>query len=473
MMKRIDPRAWFCSMSDIYNRRDEYAHGRLISLISALVTAFYNVFITGIFHTGFLTMYGMSISDYGIITFIPYIANCFSIFSSMVLGRFKRRKKVVLAAKIYFYAMYILATTIMPQFVLGQRERMYCFIAIQFLAHSVYALFNPGLTAWFYNFYPQDNERRTRYIMLNQIFASVMSSFVLLFSGVLTDAVSGSPYQRTLILGMRYLAFVLVLVDVSMQARAKEYPYPETARTRFSDVFTLSFRYRKFLMCLLLMFAWNYIANLNNGLWGYHLLNHMRFGYTLINAMSIMYTFILVFTAPAWRRVLRRYSWIKTFGLTNLLWVPTEVGYFFMSVDRPWMYVPLSVWQNLLAVGLNLSYANVLYMNLPEENSTAHIAFYTIGCNVFAFLGLLTGTAVSSITGDVPVRMLGMEVYSVQFTTLMRALAQLTIGLVLTLRWRSFTNDRDIAEVESQAAVSATHARRLRAQWRARLKRGR
>ena len=471
MMKRIDPKAWLHSMSDIYNRRDERAHGRLISLASALITAFYNVFITGIFHTGFLTMYGMSISDFGIITFIPYIANCFSIFSSMVLARFKKRKKIVLAAKIYFYAMYILATTIMPQIVQGQRQRMYCFIAIQFLAHAVYALFNPGLTAWFYHFYPDDNDRRTRYIMLNQIFASVMSSFVLLFSGVLTDAVSGSPYQRTLILGMRYLAFALVLLDVFMQSRAKEYPYPETPRTRFTEVFTLSFRYRKFLMCLLLMFVWNYIANLNNGLWGYHLLNHMHFGYTLINAMSIMYTGILIFTAPVWRRILHRYSWIKTFGLTNILWVPTEVLYFFMSADRPWMYVPISVWQNLLAVGLNLSYANVLYMNLPEENSTAHIAFYTIGCNIFAFLGLLTGTAVSSITGDTPVRMLGMDVYSVQFTTLMRGAAQLAIGVALTLCWHAFTNDKDIAEVESQAAISATHKRRLRMALRARLHR--
>ena len=41
------------SLSDMYSIRDEESKGRLISLGSAMITAFYNVFITGIFYTGF------------------------------------------------------------------------------------------------------------------------------------------------------------------------------------------------------------------------------------------------------------------------------------------------------------------------------------------------------------------------------------------------------------------------------------
>ena len=115
-----------------------------------------------------------------------------------------------------------------------------------------------------------------------------MSSAVLLLSAIITDAVAGSKYQSQLILGFRYFAFFLVIIDVSMQACAKEFPYPEGPRIRLVQVFTLPFKYRKFLYCLLLMFFWNYIGNLNNGLWSYHLLNHMEFSYTLINTMSVM-----------------------------------------------------------------------------------------------------------------------------------------------------------------------------------------
>lgn len=438
-------------MSDIYNLKDNDAKGRLISLGSSLMTSFYNVFITGIFYTGFLSMYDISIEGAGIISYIPLIASCSSLFSSIILEKIKKRKKILVASKIYFYAMYILATTLMPQFITDPTARLWAFGIILFLAYAVYALFSPGFTPWFYTFYPNDNERRTRYITYNQIFSSIMSSAVMLLSAVITDALKGSPAQDTIILVMRYLAFVLVLIDVFMQAQAIEYPYPPSPQIKFRQIFTLPFQYKKFLYCLLMMFAWNFIANLNNGLWAYHLLNHFDFSYTLINSMSVMYTFILIFTQPFWRGVLRKYSWIKTFGLTCLVWMPTEVMFFLMNPTNLYLYVPLCVVQNLLSVGLNLSYSNILYMNLPSENSTAHIAFYSVGCNLFAFLGLFVGTQISSITGDNAIWFLNMEFYSVQFTTLARAITMFALGLLLTLKWRSFTPQKDIDEVEAYA----------------------
>lgn len=436
------------SLSEIYNLRDDYAKGRLISLGSALLTALYNVFITGIFYTGFLTIYDISITEMGIISFIPLIASCFSVFSSMILERIKRRKAVLVASKIFFYAMYILATTAMPNFVHDPQQRVIWFGVILFVAYAVYALFSPGFTPWFYNFYPADNNKRIRYISLNQIFSSIMSSAVLMASGLLTDAVAGSPYQAQLIIGFRYVAFLFVLIDVGMQACAREFTYPETARLKFSQVFTLPLKYRKFMACMALMFAWNFISNLNNGLWVYHLLNHMHFSYTLINSMSVEYTVILVLATPLWRRLLKRYSWIKTFGIANLIFVPTELLFFMMTPERAYFYVPLATWQNILSVGLNYSYANVLYMNLPEENSTAHIAFYTVGCNLFAFFGLTVGTYVSSITGDTPMHMLGMDIYSVQFTCLMRMVLLLAVALICIFKWRAFTPDADIPLIE-------------------------
>ena len=460
-MKHIDLRRMTRSLGEIYNLRDDNAKGRLISLGSSLLTALYNVFITGIFYTGFLTIYDISITEMGIISFIPLIASCFSVFSSMILERIQRRKPILLASKVFFYAMYILATTAMPNFVADPHQRVIWFGAILFVAYAVYALFSPGFTPWFYNFYPADDAPRIRYISLNQMFSSIMSSVVLLASGFLTDAVAGSPYQEQLIIGLRYAAFLFVLIDVGMQACAREYPYPVGEKLRFYQVFTLPLRYRKFMACMILMFAWNYISYLNNSLWTYHLLNHMNFSYTLINSMSVEYTVILMLTTPMWRRVLRRYSWIKTFGIANLIFVPTELLFFTMTPERSYLYVLLGTWQNILAVGLNYSYANVLYMNLPEENSTAHIAFYSVGCNLFAFLGLMTGTWVSSLTGDTPVYMLGMDVYSVQFTCLMRMVLLLVVALVCMRYWRVFTPDKDIAAME-EAQAERRRARELK-----------
>ena len=113
------------------------------------------------------------------------------------------------------------------------------------------------------------------------------------------------------------------------------------------------------------------------------------------------------------------------------------------------MYIPLCLWQYILSVGMNLSYGNLLYLNLPEENSTAHIAFYSIGCNLCAFLGLLTGTQIAAISGDTTFMFLGLEVYSVQFTTLARAVTIFALALVCIYGWKLFTPEREIEEVEA------------------------
>ncbi|MBR2432312.1 MAG: hypothetical protein IKB23_05280, partial [Clostridia bacterium] len=101
------------SFRDIFSMKDNDSKGRSIHLSSHLLTTFYNVFVTGIFHTGFLSMYGMSITDTGVLTFIPYLCNLFSIFSSKILERFRKRKGILIASKIIYYALHIVATTAM------------------------------------------------------------------------------------------------------------------------------------------------------------------------------------------------------------------------------------------------------------------------------------------------------------------------------------------------------------------------
>jgi len=437
------------SLSDMYSTRDEESKGRLISLGSAMITAFYNVFITGIFYTGFLSMYDISITGVGIVTFIPYIANCFSVFSPRILGRFQKRKWLLLASKIYFYAMYIIATTLMPQFVTDSDARLRWFIILLFLAYSVYALFSPGFTTWFYRFYPAESERRTRYFAYNQTFSSILSSIMLLVSSILTDAVEGSAMQDQLILGFRYFAFLLVLVDVAMQAMAKEYPYAEAPKLRLDKVFTIPFRYRKFMLCMVVMFAWNYIGNLNNGLWNFHLLNNLGFSYTVINAVGMMSTIWLLCTVGIWQRLLHRFSWIKTFGIACVAFAPTEFLMFSLTPGDEGMWAIASVVQQICSVGFNLAYANILYLNLPREESTACISFNTIGCNLFAFLGMITGTLVSSIGGEGTISFLGRELFAVQFTTLMRCIFLVSLGLWMAISWRKFTPDDDIERIDS------------------------
>ena len=74
---KIRPSHAALELRQIYGWHDDQRKGRTISLISSLLTSVYNVFITGVFHTGFLSMYDIDLVGVGIISFIPPLANCF------------------------------------------------------------------------------------------------------------------------------------------------------------------------------------------------------------------------------------------------------------------------------------------------------------------------------------------------------------------------------------------------------------
>ena len=245
-------------------------------------------------------------------------------------------------------------------------------------------------------------------------------------------------------------AFVLVLIEILVQSRAKEYPSQENPNLKFREVFTLSFKYPKFMACMAFLFAWSFAGNLGGGVWSYHMLNHLNFSYTTINIVNVLYTPVLLLLSPVWQKILGRLSWMRTLGLAILLVVPTEYAFFMMHPGNGWMYIPLCMIQHIMYVGISLAMGNVLYMNLPAENPTTHIVFNTIGGNIFALMGMATGTWISSWTGDETIYLFGMDMYSIQFTALLKGAMMTVMGAAALWRWRAFTSDKDIAEIEQK-----------------------
>lgn len=342
----------------------------------------------------------------------------------------------------------------MPRFVKSPDVRLLFFILIIFCSNILYAPFEPAILDWFYRFYPKDNEKRANYIMIKHMSACVISSIVTLFSSFIADALGRTPYQNVLILTMRYLAFSLVLADVFVMSKVQPPTCVDSGISKLKDVLIVPFHNRKFIRCMLITFAYSYIKNLNVGLWEYHLLNHMHFSYTLINSKVLLYTIVLMLVFPVWQKVLRRYSWIKTLGIAMLLYSPTEILYFFMTKEIAFIFLPVSIIQHIVNVGVDLTYGNIMYLNLPEERSTEHISFSVLDCNIFSFLGLLTGTAISAVTGDSSFVLFELELYSVQFTNLLIGVLFLIQSMIMILKWRSFTPDIEIVEIEHYQKVN-------------------
>lgn len=424
----------YLDLFTVFNWKDEKAKGRCCMLASAVLSTLVSDLTAGTLYTAFLTVNDFSIVDAGIISFLPLIAACFSIFSPMILERFKKRRWILAGGRLAYYTINIVGLTLLPHLVKDQSAKLICFGAVVFLASLVNNLFASGYSVWHLNFIP--DSVRARYLSYQQMITALLSGVALIGSGVIADSLRGAPNEATVLTILRVVGYGLAVADVVFLALPREYEYSQReSRIRLLNVFRLPFRNRKFMLTMGLIAFWTFLANLPSSGWTYYLLNTAHTGVTLINVMAFIYGFFLVFLTPRWQRVLGRHSWFKTFAIAAFMNGPTIlVSAFISEANCVWLYPLVRICQHVIGVGLNLTWANFPYINTPREDQTYYMSFYILLANLVAFFGQFTGTLFMNWMGERTVWLFGAEMTAVQLLMLAQGVLNLVCG-VLILRF--------------------------------------
>ena len=96
-----------------------------------------------------------------------------------------------------------------------------------------------------------------------------------------------------------------------------------------------------------------------------------------------------------------------------------------------WLLPLLRMIQHFLGVGLNTSYSNLTFINMPATDQTNYISFHTVSSNGAAFLGMLCGTTFINSFPDIMMMIGGMEFVNVQMLLWVQAFGQLAVPLLL------------------------------------------
>lgn len=420
-------------IGSLFNFREEHAKGRsCMALSAALVMTISNI-SAGMFYTSFMTSHGINIVELGILTFIPFIANCFSIFSPSILERFKKRRFVLGGGRLLYYTLELLAVTLMPYFVKDPALKMTLFISIVFAANIINSLFSGGYSVWHVNFIPE--EVRANFFAANTLITAVISGVTSLGASIVADMLTGSAYEETVIVVLRVTAYMLGILDVVILSLPKEYPYKqEQAHPRLRDIFVMPLQNRRFALTMLIVFLYGFFAQVPASSMTYFLVNTIGVEYTLVGVVNMMWPLFLFAFLPLWQKVLRKLGWLKTFALAQALHMPTTLLYSFISpVNYMWLMTTVRLIQHVLGVGRSLTWSNILYINLPETDQTNYVSFHTLTTNVAAFLGMMTGTSFVSAFPDLSLRMFGTNFCNVQVLMWVQMFGELFVPFLLLL----------------------------------------
>ena len=273
-------------------------------ILSAVTVSVINWLTTGLFYTSFLMTNGIDIVNIGILTFVPYIANCFSIFSPSILERFQKRKLLLAASRLAYYSLNILGITVLPLFVSDPQLKMILFVAIVFSANIINALFSSGYSVWHVKFIP--DHVRADYFSMNQLLTAFIGCGAALLSSFVADALSGSAYENTIIVVFRYAAFALGALDVLLLSLPKEYPYSRSKELpKLRHIVTKPFTHKKFAITMAIVFVWTFCVNAPQSTLNYYLINDVGVSYSFIYIINMFYPFFLLAFLPLWNRFLR------------------------------------------------------------------------------------------------------------------------------------------------------------------------
>lgn len=391
---------------EVFNFRDDRAKGRSCMLISNLLLTVVNTLTTGIFYTGFLLANDISMVDIGVLGFIPFLTSLFSLFSPMILERFKRRKWLLTASRLAFYTLNIAGITLVPMLHLGKQVNYILFIILVFCANAINFLFTSGYSVWQVNFLPP--QVRANYFSFQQIISGALSAVTVLISGFITDSVKQSGNQLQVMTIMRLLAFGVAIAEVLVLCLPREYEYAKSAKISIRSLITTPFHHHKFLLTMLIVFMWNFGTYLSLAAFDVYILDTVQVSYTMISAINAAYSVFLILFAPMWKRVLARHDWLKTFAIAALMHAPTVFLNSFVNPSNYfWLYTAMRLLQHFIGVGLNLTFANMAYVHLPEKDQTYCMSFFVLVTNVAAFTGQLTGTTFIAATPNLSIPLFG------------------------------------------------------------------
>lgn len=420
----------------IYTLKTENGRGRCVILAHVANNNVISWLTTGMFYTSFLMIYGIDIVNVGIITFVPYIASCFGIFSPAILERFQKRKVFLGITRAIYYILNILGITLIPVLVADAQARIIALIAVVFISNIVNALTGSGYTVWHIKFVPP--EMRADYFSIQSLVSNAIGIGASLASGIVADLLESSAYADTFIIALRYIGFAFAMLDVVLLCLPKEFPYEHSKPPRLKDIFTLPFKSRPFLMTMAVIFLFTFFTAIPSSSLNYYLLNTVGVEYTFVYAINFVYPIIQLFLLPVAKKFVHKHGWFETFALFVFGSFPTQFLYSFIAPGNYlWVLPTVRITQHFFGTFYNLANSNLIYANLPPEDQTNYLSFHSIITNAASFLGMMAGTGFVAWFGDRTLPFLGHAFDSVQMLLWAEGIGYIILPLFVFLNLKT------------------------------------
>lgn len=419
------------------NRTEEMAVSRRNIAVSNYTAGIINNLIGGNFFTGLLLLMHADDSFMGLVTMVGFIGNLLQIFSPILLERFQSRKTLLIASRAIIYFFNIIIISAIPLMGFTDRTKLMMILVIILLANLINALTASGFSVWHIKNIPE-NIRANYYSVFTVTNGIIIYTVIFAFSKIVDYfKVSGNEMAGLYII--RAVALLLCIVDIFFLYRIKEHPNQSSGINR--NIFNMllnPFKEKKYLITVFIACLWNFSANIPGPYFTIYMLKDLKVSYSFLTLINMFNIPILIFLTPLWRKRINATSWFKTLYFAMGLYLLNYICLALVTKTTIMLYPIALIFAFFVAPGINLVFANIPFINIPDKDQTNYIGFYSTMNNLAALLGVLTGKEFIRHTEGMTIDFIGIQMQNKQYILILTAVVMLfAVVLIYILQKRS------------------------------------
>ncbi len=393
---------------------------------------------SGAFLVGLLKYMGASDAFCGYILAIPVLAAIIQVFSPIILESLESRKGIVIVGSMVHRLL--LVTLIATPFLPVSPQARLIIATIIFLISSLAVSFvNPAIANMYVSFVPQNI--RGKFFGRRESIMLFVATLITLIMGTVLDAQkdAGNEIKGHVIIYI--FIFLFSLINFLSYHFMKEVPLVHTAqRLKFSEIFTLPFKDKRFLVYFVMLVIWNFGIQIAGSYYSVYLKSDLNMSYTVITILNFINSILYVFMARKWGVFADKKGWATTTMITIGILSIGHFTWFLCSADSI-ILMPLLLISHIASgiaySGINISLFNLQFDFTPDEKRTVYIGFSAAFSGLLGYIAAVAGAQLVGIFGSNKIMLLGNPYDIKQILFLTSSILLLICALYIFIFMRS------------------------------------
>ena len=408
----------------VRSRRHIVLYGYSNSLIFNLTS--------GAFLSGFWLALNADADWISMVIMLASLANILQITSPFILQMINNPKRFLTIIRLLQHTFNLLAAAIIPLLGLPGRVTLYVVLIFVLIGFVLGAIAGPGLQMWHLKSIPPG--RRLGFFSFLHATNVIITFSAMFFGGLFTDWLSDIANARLAFSLLRFILVLIAAVDIYVLTKIDNPGVPGAiARKRGKGLLALPKHIAEhpiYLFTILTAALWAMASSIPGQYYIVYLISSLNYSYSMLTGVSLLNLVVILLLTPFWKRIIARLAWMRSFSVSMIFYAAALIALAFVSHGTFGfvLYILASFYSYIMMVGISLSFSNLTYVNMPEENQTSFIALFNATFHAAILLGIWLGNRFMALTSAYETKPFILGLTSPQLLMLVTALLIILSG---------------------------------------------